>query len=76
MSMTAADIDQIRATIIAALRTYQREGYGNPDRRPDDIHDLATKGGDQISMDDDGIDDLCQMLNFGNLLITEAAEGP
>lgn len=74
MTMSAADIDQIKHTIIAALRTYQQEGYGDPDQRPRDIHDLATNGGDQISMDDEGLDELCQMLNFGDLEIKEVVK--
>jgi len=51
-------------TIIAALRHYQQEGFGDPDNRPLDIHDLATNGGDVMSsLDDEGIDQLIEDLN-------------
>lgn len=51
------------ATILAALRFYQQSGMGDPDNRSDEIHDIATSGGDDTSMDDEGIDDLCERLN-------------
>lgn len=51
------------ATILAALRYYQRNGQGNPDNRDDAIHDIATAGGAVISRDDEGIDDLYHRLN-------------
>ena len=72
--MTPADKQQALATILAALRTYQEAGYGEPDNRPDAIHDIATCGGDQISMDDAGIDELCEMLNCGDLGLTHKSE--
>lgn len=72
--MTPADKDQALHTILAALRTYQELGYGDPDNRPNDIHELATNGGDQISMDDEGVEELCQMLNFGDLQMTHKDE--
>jgi hypothetical protein len=50
-------------TILAALRFYQEHGQGEPANRSDWIDDLATNGGDVISLDDDGIDQLCQRLN-------------
>ncbi|WP_372997458.1 hypothetical protein [Marinobacter sp.] len=68
--MTPADKDQALHTILAALRTYQGLGYGDPDNRPNDIHEIATNGGDQISMDAVGIAELCEMLNFGDLELT------
>lgn len=55
--------DQV-ATLIAALRVYQREGMGDPSNRGYEIHDLATAGDTVISLDDNGIDDLCQTLNL------------
>lgn len=58
--------DQDVNTILAALRTYQQCGYGDPGQRPDDIHDLATNGDEQISMDDESIDRLCERINFGD----------
>lgn len=50
------------ATILAALRTYQAAGYGEPANRPDDIHDIATDG-DVISLDAVAIDTLCERIN-------------
>lgn len=55
--------DQI-ATLIAALRFYQQHGQGDPMNRSIEIHDLAEAGGDVISLDDDGIEELCQHLNL------------
>lgn len=55
--------DQV-ATLIAALRVYQREGMGDPFNRSREIHELATAGDTVISLDDNGIDDLCQTLNL------------
>ena len=55
------DTDQ--ATILAALRYYQAGGQGEPDNRKHDIHDIATCGGDVISLDAEGIDDLCERIN-------------
>lgn len=49
-------------TILAALRFYQEKGQGDPYNRSDAIHDIATDG-DQISLDDEGIDELCMRLN-------------
>lgn len=51
------------ATVLAALRFYRQKGLGDPDNRSDDIHDIATDGGDLTSLDADGIDDLCERLN-------------
>lgn len=55
--------DQEVNTILAALRTYQAAGYGDPFARPDDIHEIATRGDEQISMDDEGINSLCERIN-------------
>jgi hypothetical protein len=63
---------QERATLSAALRYYQHEGQGEPCNRSDDIHDLATCGGDEISLDDAGIDELCAQLNFAKCVLTVA----
>jgi hypothetical protein len=52
---------------LAALRFYQQEGQGEPDNREDDIHDIATDGDRDISLDDDGIDDLCDRLRLADL---------
>lgn len=50
-------------TVLAALRYYQRQGMGEPKNRPDWLHDIATNGDEEISLDDDGIDGLCEKLN-------------
>ena len=54
-------------TILAALRYYQTKGLGNPDLRPAAIHDIAV-GHSSImsSLDDDGIDELCERLNYAD----------
>lgn len=57
--------NQEHATILAALRYYQENGQGEPHNRSDAIHDIATNGGAVVSMDADGIDDLCQKINCG-----------
>lgn len=52
------------ATILAALRFYQRAGMGDPDNRSDEIHEIATNcGAITSSLDDDGIDQLCERIN-------------
>lgn len=51
------------ATILAALRYYQSKGQGEPDNRSDDIHEIATNGGEVMaSLDEAGIDALCDVL--------------
>jgi hypothetical protein len=60
-------------TILAALRFYQQHGQGDPARRSDAIHDIATDGEIEISLDDAGIDELCQALNFGEILLEKPA---
>lgn len=51
-------------TILAALRFYQQQGQGEPSNRSSAIHDIATDCDEQVSLDSDGIDDLCERLNF------------
>ncbi len=51
-------------TILAALRFYQEEEMTEPDNRSDAIHDIATNGDQETSMDDAGVDELCEKLNF------------
>ena len=52
------------STVLAALRYYQENGQGDPDNRSDAIHDIATNGGEVMSsLDDEGIDDLCERIN-------------
>ncbi len=62
------------STILAALRYYQRQGLGEPHNRPDDIHELATCGDECVSLDDHGIDRLCEALNCGGYLMPETVE--
>ena len=57
-------------TIIAALRLYQYSDMGEPHNRTQVIHDLATDGGNCISLNDEGIDDLVVKLN------TESSDSP
>ena len=56
--------DQKHATIMAALRYYQKQGMGDPSNRTDAIHDIATCNDAVISLDESGIDELCQEINF------------
>lgn len=64
-SVIRAD-DAELATILAALRFYQQNGMGEPENRSDEIHDIATNNGEVTSsLNDDGIDELCQRINFG-----------
>lgn len=53
---------QERNTVLAALRYYQSQGMGEPCNRSDEIHDIATDG-DETSLDDAGIDHLCERIN-------------
>lgn len=53
-------------TILAALRTYQANGYGNPSlSMPGDLALIATNHGEHLRFDDNCIDTLCQRLNAG-----------
>lgn len=54
---------QERNTILAALRYYQKQGLGDPQMRPVDIHDIATDGDCDTSLNDAGIDVLCERIN-------------
>lgn len=51
------------ATVLAALRYYQFGGQGDPTNRTDDIHAIATDG-DVISLDENGIEQLCEQINL------------
>ena len=55
--------DEQHATVLAALRFYQREGMGDPACRSEEIDDLATNGGEVTALDVVGISDLCEQLN-------------
>lgn len=62
-SLTPAQL----ATVLAALRYYQEQGLGDPDNRPLHIHEIAADAPDVVaSLDDAGIDELCEKLNFGS----------
>lgn len=52
-------------TVLAAMRYYQMRGLGDPASRPLDIHEIATNGDTEISLDAEGIDELCERLNTG-----------
>ena len=62
-------IDREFATMLAALRYWQRtgewtkDGEENPNESPE--YDIATDGGTRIPLDDNEIDGLCQRLNCG-----------
>lgn len=58
--------EQQTATILAALRFYQREGQGDPAHRDEFIHKLATDGDRVISLDSAGIDELVEFIQSGN----------
>lgn len=62
MSSNTVTLQQ-HATILAALRWYQACGMGDPDSRPDWLHDIAWANGDTTSLDDEGIDELCYEIN-------------
>lgn len=52
-----------RATVLAALRFYQSKGMGEPSNRPLSIQEIATDGDELTSLDDEGIDALCEKMN-------------
>jgi hypothetical protein len=52
------------ATVLASLRTYQAQGYGDPENRPDDISSIATCDGSVAALDDGAIDNLCERINL------------
>lgn len=51
------------ATVLAALRYYQENGQGDPANRSDLIHNIATDDGNVISLNDEGISELCEKIN-------------
>lgn len=56
--------DDERNTILAALRYYQHCGMGEPDNRPDWLHDIACPDpGNCTSLDETGIGELCERIN-------------
>ncbi len=63
MAVFQIELDQPELnTVLAALRYYQAQGLGEPHNRPDAIHDIATHG-DEVSLDERAIDDLCERIN-------------
>ncbi len=56
-------------TVLAALRHYQSSGMGDPSNRPLPIHEIATDGGELVSLDDEDIDALCERLNLRTPLV-------
>lgn len=52
------------ATVLAALRFYQSRGLGDPAHRPYEIHQIATNEGQEISLDAEAIDSLCERINI------------
>lgn len=54
------------ATILAALRIYQKTGMSEPTNRPVAIHEIATNSETIIALNADDIDDLCELLNCGS----------
>ena len=55
-------------TVLAALRYYQGCGMGNPIMRTNDIHEIATNGATETSLDAEGIDVLCERINLAEKL--------
>ena len=54
---------QEHATVLAALRFYQARGQDDHTNRTPSIHDIATNGGQVNSLDDQGIENLCEKIN-------------
>lgn len=73
MTVIAKLSGEQHATILAALRFWQEKGMGDPANRSDMLHDIATNGDTVISLDDAGIDELCEGIN-GGALVMDAAE--
>ncbi|WP_286241153.1 hypothetical protein [Neptuniibacter halophilus] len=65
---------QILNTILAALNFYCEEGMGEPMNRSDAIHDIATDGGHETSLDEEMIDELIKDLNTGEIVFIGCQE--
>ena len=65
--MNEATRSQYVNTVLAALRWYQYCEMGEPNKRPDWLHSIATNGDEEISMDYSGIDQFCEDLNLGKI---------
>lgn len=60
-------------TILAALRYYQKQGLGDPRMRPQEIQEIAEGDhGENVTLDDDGIDELCEKLNTTTMIDASA----
>lgn len=66
MNINSEDLN----TILGALRLYQKLGNGNPDVRPDWLQKIVAPTIDDTSLDNDGIDRLCEELNCENIHVT------
>lgn len=53
-----------RNTIVAALRFYQKHGQTESGNRTEEIDILASGGDGEISMDSEGVDDLCERIHL------------
>ena len=51
------------ATILAALRLYQREGFTDPGQRPDWLEEIASDGNSFAALTETEIDTLCESIN-------------
>ena len=54
--------DQELYTILAALRFYRERDQGAPESRSDEIHAIATKGGEETILDNDDVEKLYEWL--------------
>ncbi len=54
--------DQEFDTILAALRFYQDKGMSEPANRPDWLQELACPTDNCTSLDNTGIDNLCESI--------------
>lgn len=62
--------DRQHATVLAALRLYQRELNFNGGAVPQDVVEIATNSGAVVPMDDEAIDALVDGINGGALTYT------
>ena len=58
--------DDELGTILAALRFYQQAGLCDSRNLPARFRDIATNLGQFVPLDEQGIDQLCERLNFGS----------
>lgn len=70
--LTITVSDEEFYTLLATVRFYQELGQGDPFNRSDRIHDLATNAGEVLaSLDEAGIDALCERINFEAASVNE-----